>query len=106
MATDGLLAVELVFGGDEATLWVDGELDISTAHLVEDGVAVSAEHRGIQTIMVDLRGVSFCDGAGLRAVIRGRESASDRGLRCAIRPSPAVQRIAEAVGSRMTDDQR
>ena len=98
MATDELLAVELFIGGDEAEVLVDGELDMTTAHILEDRVLACAADARLRAITLDLRGVSFCDGAGFRAVVRSRRHASDHQLSCCVRSSRAVRRIAEIAG--------
>jgi anti-anti-sigma factor len=106
MTTVELLAVEFTVNGDEAQLAVDGELDMCTAHIVEESVDACVSQADVRSIEVDLRGVSFCDAAGLRALVRSRRSAADRRLSCTMWTSPAIRRVAEAAGYRSVSRDR
>jgi anti-anti-sigma factor len=72
--TDLSLALDL----QVASLHVAGELDRACAHHLTDAVfALAATGSGVWTL--DLRGVSFCDAEGLRALHRARELARSQG---------------------------
>lgn len=56
-------------GGRSGGLWIEGEVDFATAPAVE---ALSAEaSRDLIEPVLDVSGVRFIDGAGMRAVVRG-----------------------------------
>jgi ABC-type transporter Mla MlaB component len=50
-------------------LRVAGELDLSTGELLKSACGALAREHG--TLVVDLSGLTFIDGAGLRAVLAG-----------------------------------
>jgi anti-anti-sigma factor len=101
MTTDELIAVEMVTRGGRAELTIEGELDVCNADLVEHQVsscADVADVAGVDTIVLDLRGVSFCDGAGYRALVRGWRSVAAQAVRCEVRPSRAILRLTDVLG--------
>ncbi|MFB7868001.1 STAS domain-containing protein [Streptomyces sp. NPDC056069] len=54
--------------GDTVVLQLTGELDMATAPLVDRAVFVSLSDT--HSLHLDLAGLTFCDGAGLRALQR------------------------------------
>lgn len=98
MTTDELIAVEMVTRGGRAELTIEGELDMCNADLVEHQVSSCADVAGVDTIVLDLRGVSFCDGAGYRALVRGWRAVADQVMRCEVRPSRAILRMSDVLG--------
>lgn len=59
------LVVGLDRGGSDVTVTLVGELDIATAPLLERAVA---ELSDAASVVLDMRGVTFSDAAGLRAI--------------------------------------
>ena len=81
-----------------AVVAVAGELDRQNAPHVLDGLAAltSTEHR---RWTVDATDVSFCDAAGLRALVTGHHLARRHGCELVVaRPSRCVHRLIELVG--------
>jgi anti-anti-sigma factor len=73
-------------------LEVQGELDLSASPAVEDAVRAGD---GVESLVMDLRAVTFIDIAGLRALARARERC-ERGscsLSLLIRRGGAVERL-------------
>jgi anti-sigma B factor antagonist len=77
----------------EVHLVLSGELDISTAQRLEDDLArVEAERP--DTIVLDLRELSFMDSTGLRLLILADQRAKEDGRRLAIgRGNEMIQRV-------------
>jgi anti-sigma B factor antagonist len=75
---------------DHGSLAVHGEIDVSTAPDLRDGLrnAVHAATRGT-AVMVDLSAVSFIDSRGLTALVEAEAYASVRGIRLAFTDVPA-----------------
>jgi anti-anti-sigma factor len=79
-------------------LAVAGEVDLSSARLVDS--AVDAElARGRTRVVVDLRQVSFCDAAGIRALVRARDAATRSGAKLVVQPSPSVLLVLGAANA-------
>ena len=78
-----------------AIMTLSGELDMATVPiLVEDLTHV--EEDGAETIMLDLREVTFIDSSGLLAFLTARRRAMSNGHRLLITgPSPAARRLLE-----------
>jgi anti-sigma B factor antagonist len=62
------LAIETRWDGDEASVALAGELDLSTAPQVETALA-EAEEKSPGRLELDLRGLTFMDSTGLRVVL-------------------------------------
>ena len=60
--------IETRWNGDEASVALTGELDLSTAAQVESALA-EAEEKGPERLELDLRGLTFMDSTGLRVVL-------------------------------------
>ena len=93
------LTVKLVATGDVLWVRIDGELDLSTSHLVDSCTTEARRHRDTTGgLVLDLRKVTFCDAAGVRAIAQVHGWATTRGIACELWPSPAVRRIVDAAG--------
>ncbi len=64
--------------GVRHTIVLTGELDMATASRLEAAVA-AAIARGDRELVLDLRGVTFMDSTGLRALLRARQQCEDGG---------------------------
>ena len=73
--------------GDAATVVLTGELDLSTASLVE-GAMGEAEEKGPGLLVLDLRGLAFMDSTGLRVVLAADGRARRDGRRLEVIPGP------------------
>lgn len=78
---------------DAVHLKLSGELDISTAQLLEDDLhRVEAERP--ELIVLDLRDLAFMDSTGLRLLIMADARAKEEGRRLAIgRGNEMIQRV-------------
>ncbi|MEU9801432.1 STAS domain-containing protein [Streptomyces sp. NPDC051000] len=81
--TAGCIEIGVVAGAPGTVLvCVSGEIDLHTAGFLRDTLLIAlASHRA--TLLLDLRQVSFCDCAGLNALLTVSETArrAGRGLR-------------------------
>jgi anti-sigma B factor antagonist len=87
-------------GRNGVSAWVKpiGELDLDTAHRVEDALAALREE-GLKDLVLDLRGLTFMDSTGLRLVIRWDTAARQDGFRFAVVPGQeVVQRVFQLTG--------
>jgi len=62
--------------GNPSVLRVQGEIDLATADQL--GEALTQALSASQTVVVDMAGVTFIDGAGLRAIVQAAESMNGR----------------------------
>lgn len=70
-----------------------GELDISTAQLLEDDLR-RVEAEGPELIVLDLKDLAFLDSTGLRLMITADARAREDGRKVAIvRANPMIQRV-------------
>jgi anti-sigma B factor antagonist len=70
-----------------------GELDMVTSPLLADTLTGLGSERTV-TVVLDLRGVSFLDSTGLKAIFRARNMVRERGQEFAVTPGSAqVQRL-------------
>lgn len=91
MRADEQLQIATRRGPDRVILELQGELDIVGCGLLDEALA-SAEGSG--AVVLDIRGVSFLDSAGLRAIFRARDATQQRGEQFAVTPgSVQVQRL-------------
>ena len=84
---------QVVFG-DHPEIHLRGELDAFAVPDVSRAVAYAAG-AGNPHVVIDLAGVTFCDSAGLAALVEARRRAGTITLR---RPSPAVERSMQKTG--------
>lgn len=97
MTGAALLDVELDVSDDMASLRADGEIDLNTAHRLDElAMVVWAAPKTPEGLVLDLRDVTFCDVAGLKALARIRRAASVSGVRCHVLPSRPVERVVQA----------
>lgn len=74
-----------------------GEIDMATAHQVAQALRPGAAT--VETLVLDLRGVSFLDTSGLRVVVDARERADQDGFDLVlVRGNRQIQRIIEIAG--------
>jgi anti-sigma B factor antagonist len=84
--------------GKAAVITLPGEIDISNSDQVRDEL-LSLLNRGPAVLIVDMAETTFCDSAGVNALVRAhkRAAANDAEIRLAV-ASPAVQRVLAITG--------
>ncbi|WP_078988321.1 STAS domain-containing protein [Streptomyces sp. WM6372] len=91
-----------VDGGDQrVVVHVGGEMDIDRAPMLYTALHVAITQAGGPIeIVADLSEMSFCDSAGLDALIRARHTADEHGRRMSLRaPQPQFLRLLEITGA-------
>lgn len=78
------------------TVTLPGEIDLTNAGQIQDALT-RALRSGSTVVVADAAGTTFCDCAGVRALIRAHRQAAAAGtqLRVASATSPGVRRILE-----------
>jgi anti-sigma B factor antagonist len=88
-----LLELDTEEGDGRARLALRGELDISSAPVLEEALG-RVEAARPPLVVIDLRGLEFMDSTGLRTLVSADQRARDAGRRLAIVRGPeAVDRI-------------
>jgi anti-sigma B factor antagonist len=91
------LSIEVTREGNDATVTVAGELDLSTAPDLQDALAdLTGEPR---TVVVDLSGLEFCDSTGLAALLGAHKTLSDNGGTLELlAPNPMLVNLVRITG--------
>lgn len=92
------LSIDSVHREGALVLVVDGELDIATAHLLDEALA-RAQSTDAPRIIVDLVGVRFMDSMGLHVVLKHAGEQECRPRVLLTRGSRQVQRLFELTGA-------
>lgn len=88
-----LLELDTEVSDGHARLALRGELDISSAPMLEEALA-RAEEAAPALLVIDLRQLEFMDSTGLRTLVSADQRARDEGRRLAIVRGPEpVDRI-------------
>lgn len=84
--------------GEAAVIKLPEEIDISNADQVRDEL-LSLLNRGPAVLIVDMAETTFCDSAGINALVRAhkRATANDAEIRLVV-ASPGVERILTITG--------
>jgi anti-sigma B factor antagonist len=99
--TDLTFDFRVVPDRDHALVFLAGEIDIATASEIRWRLAGLPE-LGFASVTLDLRGVTFIDLSGLRAIERARARALARGIRFdVVAEPPAVSRLLRLAGEAM-----
>jgi anti-sigma B factor antagonist len=73
---------------------VAGELDLRTAPLLVDRTVAAVDWAGPAELTLDLADVTFCDSAGISALVQLRRRCEENGWQFRIvNPQPQVRRI-------------
>jgi anti-sigma B factor antagonist len=84
---------------DRAIVRVGGELDLAVAPRVAAAVDELVDV-GFTRVVIDLRGLTFLDSAGVHTIASAHRSAGQRGCAVSLVPgSGAVQRVLELTGA-------
>ena len=96
--SDDLLRFEFDRAGGQDTLWVTGELDVSTAAGLEHAAARSLDGRG-GDFHLDVRAMTFMDSTGAQALLRLHRRLTGLGRRLVIvSPTRQVRLVLEILG--------
>ena len=76
---------------------VAGEIDVSNSDELDAAVA-EAVNPGPAELVLDLVEVSFIDSTGIRSLLQAADRCAERSIALRVRPSTAVQRLAELTG--------
>jgi anti-anti-sigma factor len=103
------LTLDLRNGHDgRAVVSLEGELDLSGVHRVQDAFAVASD--AYDVVAVDLAELSFVDLQGIRAFHEAHRTATRRGARIVFvspgRPVLRILGLVELDGLELTDDRR
>ncbi|RCV49540.1 STAS domain-containing protein [Marinitenerispora sediminis] len=75
-----------------------GELDVATADALTEGITAAVERSGGE-VTVDLSGITFCDAAGLGALVRAANRTEPVGARLILRaPTARLARLLDVTG--------
>jgi len=95
--SEDLLTVEISpLGPEVAILRLEGEVDMSSAHLLSDELKRVAEGH-LAELIIDATAVTFMDSTGLHALVEGKRLIHDEGTRILLVPSSQVRRVLELV---------
>jgi anti-sigma B factor antagonist len=98
--TMGRLRVYARVQGECHTIFLSGEVDVSSSQLLEEAV-VEACSAGAKEVVLDMGGIEFMDSTGLRAILRGKALCEEKD--CDYRVTPAqrpVERTLDVTGVR------
>jgi anti-sigma B factor antagonist len=88
----------VVWLGEAAVITLPGEIDISNSEQVREEL-LSLLNRGPAVLIVDMAETTFCDSAGVNALVRAHRRATANGaeIRLVV-ASPGVQRVLDITG--------
>jgi anti-sigma B factor antagonist len=93
------LRVEAKYDGPEATIIVEGDLDMQSAGELLACVSEALERlTRDRSITIDAHGLTFTDSSGLAALLRARAAAAEVAVAFRVEPSPELRRVAEVSG--------
>lgn len=84
---------------DATRVRLQGELDLASAHAMEERLAAIEEQRPAR-VVIDLGGLAFIDSSGLRVLLLADTRAREQGFELLLAPGPEpVQRVFEMTGA-------
>ena len=88
----------MVWLSKTAVVTLPVEIDIANADQIREDL-LSILNRGAATLVVDMGGTTFCDSAGMNALVRAfkRASANSAGMRLVV-STPGVRRVLAITG--------
>jgi anti-sigma B factor antagonist len=93
-----LLRIEAKREGSKATIVLVGEFDITGTEQFWTHISQAVEARPV-SVTIEGRGLTFIDSAGLAAMVRAHEAATEAGIGFRLsEPSPPVCRLIEIFG--------
>jgi anti-anti-sigma factor len=95
VASPERVAIERRRDGGACFVTIMGEVDVTSAPVVGDGLARALDS-GAARLYVELSGVTFCDASGLGLLVDARRKARQRGLKLVlVAPSAPVRRLLD-----------
>jgi anti-sigma B factor antagonist len=93
----GVFSTKVVRGDDGTVIYVQGEIDMSTAERLRDAIE---PHMGPeQTIVLDLSGVEFMDSACIKVLVQARGKLTEDGGSLILRnPSSIAHQVLSLTG--------
>ena len=99
MGSEHRLSVHIDSRNGVAHVSLDGEIDMSTAPVLESHLA-PVEADGVGTIKLDLRHLAFTDSTGIHAFLAARNRVTVSGRQLILAgATPAVRRVFELTGA-------
>ena len=96
MTANQHLEITVETDGAKVTIAVGGEVDPHTAPQLEGEIRTALLSPSVETLALDLSGVSFMDSSGLRVVISTHRSMRERAGRLVLRhPTATVKHLLE-----------
>jgi anti-sigma B factor antagonist len=92
--TMGRLRIYTRVHGDCHTIFLSGEVDVSSSQMLEEAV-VEACAAGARELVLDMGGIEFMDSTGLRAILRGKTLCEARD--CDYRLTPAQRPVEQTL---------
>jgi len=84
---------------DLCVVALSGEIDMSTAGDLEKWLREAMRDSGCRRLEVDLTDLDFLDSFGIRALLRGKEYADEKGVAfVATHPNGLIERILRTLG--------
>lgn len=94
---EDLLALEIELLRDDVVIVrLVGEIDISSVHLLRSQLT-SLIDEGRSAVILDATRVTFMDSTGLHALVEGKRTLHENGMRIFLVPSRQVRRVLELV---------
>ncbi len=82
-----------------ATVVVSGEVDLSSAPIVENAIYDAVAADGVDAVVVDLSAVRFLDSSGIALLLKGRRQADENGVSYQVTGAHGtVRRVLELSG--------
>ena len=89
-----MLELRTIFNGDQVTVALTGEVDLSNEAQLASGLRAALTVQGVRAMLVDLDGLRFLDSSGVRVLLQTHRLARERDvfLRVA-RARPTVAQV-------------
>ena len=88
----------MLWDGQVAVVTLAEEIDVTIADEIREHL-LSVVNQGATTLIVDMSQTTFCDSAGVTALVRAHRRATEDGTKFrAVVTSPAVSRVLEITG--------
>ena len=82
--------------GSARTITVSGRMDTVTAPQLEEAISTNAD--AVQTLLLDLQGMTYTSSAGLRVLLRAQKRFGARGGMKLLHVLPDVMDVLEMTG--------